>query len=370
MVSIVFSQHSGMVELEILGLMSGTSLDGLDIAHVKFYKNAEKIEFNLLNYKTFAYSNEFVDEVKNAVNLSTIELFQLDKKIGRESANFVNQFLEETKIDRNQIAAIASHGQTIFHQPDNGFTVQIGCGATIAYHTHIPVINDFRTMDVVAGGQGAPLVPKGDFDLFSGQADAFLNLGGFANISLKKEEEIIAFDICPANLPLNEIVHHLGFSYDKNGELARNGKVHSGLLSELNSLAYYSTNAPKSLGTEWLESAFYPALATYTITKEDQLATIVEHIAQEIAAVIQQFSIEKVLATGGGTKNLYLMERIKDLSSAQIIIPDEAISDFKEAIIFAYLGALYLLDQPNCVASVTGAKKSVIGGCLHKAISL
>ena len=359
-----------MVELEILGLMSGTSLDGLDIAHVKFSIDAKKKQFNLLNYKTFGYSTEFIDEVKNAVNLSAIDLFKLDKKIGSEFASLVNQFLDENKIDRNQIAAIASHGQTIFHQPNNGFTVQIGCGATIAYHTNIPVINDFRTMDVVAGGQGAPLVPKGDFDLFNDLAEGFLNLGGFANISLKKEEQIIAFDICPANLPLNEIVNQMGLSFDKNGDLARSGNIHSGLLSELNALDYYASSAPKSLGTEWLEQSFQPVIEKFSLSKEDQLATIVEHIAQQIAVIIKSFGIKKVLTTGGGTKNLYLMERIKDLSSAQIIIPDEAISDFKEAIIFAYLGALYLLDQPNCVASVTGANKSVIGGCLHKAISL
>lgn len=358
-----------MVELEILGLMSGTSLDGLDIAHVKFSLSKEKKEFNLLNFKTFSYSNTFREELSQATNLAVVELLKLDKKIGREFADFVIQFLEEKKIERNQIAAIASHGQTIFHQPDNGFTLQIGCGATIAHHTKLPVINDFRTMDVVAGGQGAPLVPQGDFDLFQDQADAFLNLGGFANISLKKDNQIIAFDICPANFPLNEIVKQLGLSFDKDGDLARSGKVQIDLLEQLNALKYYSLDAPKSLGTEWLESSFNPAFDNTSISTEDLLATIIEHIAQQIASIIQRFKIKKVLVTGGGTRNLYLMERIKQLTLAEINVPEEAISDFKEAIIFAYLGALYLLDQPNCVASVTGAEKSVIGGCLHKVLS-
>ena len=357
-----------MVELEILGLMSGTSLDGLDIAHVKFSISPEKKEFKLLNFKTFEYESDCVMELRNAPTLSVIELLKLDKKIGKEFANNVNLFLEEYQIDKNNIQAIASHGQTILHQPQNGFTLQIGCGATIAYHTNLPVINDFRTMDVVAGGQGAPLVPIGDFDLFNDLAEGFLNLGGFANISLKKEEQISAFDICPANLPLNKIVNQMGLSFDKNGDLARSGNIHSGLLSELNALDYYASNAPKSLGTEWLEQSFQPLTEKFSLSKEDQLATIVEHIAQQIAIIIESFGIKKVLATGGGTKNLYLMERINDLSLAQIIIPDDAISDFKEAIIFAYLGALYLLDQPNCVASVTGAEKPVIGGCLHKSV--
>lgn len=355
-----------MVELEILGLMSGTSLDGLDIAHVKFTLSDTIKNFKLLNFKTFTYTEDFQEEIRNATNLSALELIKLDKKIGKEFASHVNSFIEEKQLDRAKIHAIASHGQTIYHQPENGFTVQIGCGATIAYHTKLPVVNDFRTMDVVAGGQGAPLVPKGDFDLFQDKADAFLNLGGFANISLKKETQIIAFDICPANLPLNEIVHKMGLTFDKDGLLARSGNINSELFNELNELNFYSQNAPKSLGTEWLTNQFYPTIEKYTLSEADQLATIIEHIAFQISKVITKFNCKKALVTGGGTKNVFLMERISKHTSAEVIIPDEAISDFKEAIIFAYLGALFLLDQPNCVSSVTGAEKSVIGGCLHK----
>ncbi len=357
-----------MVELEILGLMSGTSLDGLDIAHVKFSFDADEKEFKLLNYKTFDYSDGFRDEIRNATNLSALELIQLDKKIGKEFAYFVNSFIEEFEIKRSQINAISSHGQTIYHQPENGFTIQIGCGATIAYITKLPVVNDFRTMDVVAGGQGAPLVPKGDFDLFVNQADAFLNLGGFANISLKRDSEIIAFDVCPANLPLNEIVHRMGLSYDKDGDLARKGKVNEQLFHELNALNFYSLNAPKSLGTEWLQEAFFPLIQQFSLSNEDQLATISEHIAHQIAQITTKFDSKQLLVTGGGTKNRYLIERISELSNAEIHIPDESISDFKEAIIFAYMGALFLMDKPNCVSSVTGAHNSVIGGCLHKVV--
>jgi anhydro-N-acetylmuramic acid kinase len=355
-----------MVELEILGLMSGTSLDGLDIAHVKFTFLDKTKKFKLLNFKTFNYSSEFKEEIRNATNLSALELVKLDKKIGKEFAKHVNSFIKEKQLDRSEIHAIASHGQTIYHQPENGFTVQIGCGATIAYHTKLHVVNDFRTMDVIAGGQGAPLVPKGDFDLFQEQADAFLNLGGFANISLKIENEIIAFDICPANLPLNEIVFKLGLPFDKDGLLARSGKCNEELLNELNALNFYSQNAPKSLGTEWLQEEFYPIFKAFKISEADQLATISEHIAHQISKVVVQFGCKKVFVTGGGTKNLFLMDRISALTDVEIIIPEESISDFKEALIFAYLGALFLLDQPNCVSTVTGAEKSVIGGCLHK----
>jgi anhydro-N-acetylmuramic acid kinase len=356
-----------MVELEILGLMSGTSLDGLDIAHVKFSISPEKKEFKLLNYKTFEYEADCVMELRNAPTLSVIELLKLDKKIGKEFANNVNVFLKEYQIDKNNIQAIASHGQTILHQPQNGFTLQIGCGATIAYHTNLPVINDFRTMDVIAGGQGAPLVPIGDFDLFNDLAEGFLNLGGFANISLKKEEQISAFDICPANLPFNELVKELGVNYDGEGKIARKGTINSELLSCLNALAYYSMQAPKSLGTEWLEEFFNPVIMSFETSVEDKLATISEHIALQVAKVIEENQLQNVMTTGGGTKNTYLIDRIQFHTKNKLVFMDENISDFKEAIVFAYLGVLYLLDQPNCISSVTGAKHNVIGGCLHKA---
>jgi anhydro-N-acetylmuramic acid kinase len=356
-----------MIEFEILGLMSGTSLDGLDIAHVKFVLSSEKKEFKLLNYKTFEYNSDFVTELRNAPTLSVIELLKLDKKIGKEFANNVNLFLKEFQIEKNNIQAIASHGQTILHQPQNGFTLQIGCGATIAYHTQLPVINDFRTMDVVAGGQGAPLVPIGDFDLFASEAEAFMNLGGFANISLKKENTISAFDISPANLPLNELVKELGVNYDEEGKIARKGTINLELLSGLNALAYYFIEAPKSLGTEWLEAFFNPVLQSFEISIEDKLATISEHIALQIAQVIEDNQLENVMTTGGGTKNTYLIDCIQFHTKNKLVFMDENISDFKEAIVFAYLGALFLLDQPNCVDSVTGAQRPVIGGCLHKA---
>jgi anhydro-N-acetylmuramic acid kinase len=355
-----------MTELEIIGLMSGTSLDGLDVAHVQFINFGNQKEFKLLNYKTFHYESEFINELQSAPNLSIVELLKLDKKIGKEFAQCVNEFINEFQIERKNIDAIASHGQTILHQPANGFTLQIGCGSTIAFHTQLPVINDFRTMDVVAGGQGAPLVPVGDFDLFSSEADSFLNLGGFANISLKNNGKIVAFDICPANLPFNELVKNIGLNYDKDGEIARKGLVNNDLLIKLNELGYYSKSAPKSLGTEWLVKYFYPILNSYNLTIEDKLATVSEHLAHQIANVISKNNLRKVLATGGGVKNSFLIERIQSLTENALQFPEESVSDFKEAIIFAYLGALFLWDKPNCVSSVTGAKTNVIGGCLHK----
>jgi len=197
-----------MIKQNIIGLMSGTSLDGLDIVYAEFTfrDNQELISFKIINSESYPYENKFIHELKRSTELNIVDFLRLDKKIGSVFGNFINDFILKNKIEKKEVHAIASHGQTTFHQPENGFTSQIGCGDTIAVVTGIPVINDFRTKDVILGGQGAPLVPIGDFNLFKNEADSFLNLGGIANISFKSHNEVIAFDICPANHPLNKIV--------------------------------------------------------------------------------------------------------------------------------------------------------------------
>jgi len=354
-------------KLSIIGLMSGTSLDGLDIAFVDFKYNSEPIEFEVLQSETIPYSSDFMDELKNSTNLSVTDFLKLDKKIGKVFGEYVNHFIEKYKIDKKQVDAITSHGQTTFHQPENGFTSQIGCGTTIAITTGIPVINDFRTKDVVLGGQGAPLVPIGDFNLFNQFAESFLNLGGIANISYKKDEKIIAFDICPANLPLNLICKKkLNLIYDPNGENARKGKIIPELLNQLNNLDFYKLQPPKSLGTEWLNSDFYPILEEFkTSNGTDLLATIIEHEAIQISSTLNENNLESLYITGGGAKNSFLIERIQSYFKGEVIIPNSTIINFKEAIIFAFLGAQYLQKLPNTVASVTGARRDCIGGVLH-----
>lgn len=352
-------------KIEIIGLMSGTSLDGLDIAHVMFNFKDETIDFELINFQTVPYSSELLAKLKIATVLSVPEILILDKQIGSFYAKSVNTFVNLFKIDKSMIDAIASHGQTIFHQPQNGFTYQIGCGSTLAYSTEIDVINDFRTMDIVAGGQGAPLVPIGDFHLFQAQAQAFLNIGGFTNISFKKNNEIIAFDICSGNLPMNEAVSTLGLAYDKNGENARKGSLNSTILDKLQKLAYFQKSPPKSLGTEWLENEFYPTLNKIELI-EDKLRTLVEHTALEVSEVLNQENITSVYITGGGAKNEFLIERIRFHFKGKLIIPAAEIIDFKEAIIFAFLGARYLRNETTTVKSVTGSKKAVCSGILHK----
>jgi anhydro-N-acetylmuramic acid kinase len=354
-----------MSRYEIIGLMSGTSLDGLDIAHVSFENtNGECFVHRVLNTSQSALPEELRQDLINIAELSPQNIYILDKKIGKFYAEAVNEFIELKRIDRTKINAIASHGQTIFHQPQNGFTVQIGCGSTIAFHTGIPVVNDFRTKDIIAGGQGAPLVPIGDFELFKDSAEAFLNIGGFSNVSFKENGIIKAFDICPGNLPLNKLVHAKGLSYDKDGEIARSGDINFFLLDLLNSLDYYKNSGPKSLGTEWLEEHFYPLLK-FDKEIENNLRSVVEHIAIQITNILNQFNIQRIMVSGGGAKNTFLIERIDHYFKGTILIPDEETIEYKEAIIFAFLGALYLHKRPNTIPSVTGAERAVIGGTLH-----
>ncbi len=353
-----------MSSYTILGLMSGTSMDGLDISHVNFkVKDNGKIEFTVNQCKTYPYSKYILDKLRTSKNLNTEEILVLDKELGLIFAKKVNEFLSENKIDKNSIDAIASHGHTIHHQPQNGFTQQIGCGDTIAFQTGIKVINDFRQKDVIAGGQGAPLVPIGDKLLFGDIAEAYLNIGGFTNICIPRKQTI-AFDICPGNLPLNEIVNKIGLEYDKDGELARSGEINSEILERLNSLDYYSRVKHKSLGTEWLENEFTPLL--HSIKKEeDKLRTIVEHIAIQISKTVTQHKIKSLFITGGGALNSFLIGQIDKNIEAKITLPSTTIIDFKEALVFAFLGMRFLRNEINCLSSVTGASRDTIGGVLH-----
>ena len=354
-----------MLKKEIIGLMSGTSLDGLDIAHVEFFSVNNKVTYKLMKTSTVAYPNNLLEQLRKINSAEIDEIQILNKKIGSFFAQQVNQFISEHGISKNNIDAIASHGQTILHQPENGFTLQIGCGSTIAFLTGINVINDFRSLDVIAGGQGAPLVPIGDFDLFESKAASFLNIGGFCNISFKKEHVIHAFDICPGNLPLNHFAGELGHDYDPNGELAQKGKVNIDLLQTLNSLDFYKLMGAKSLGTEWLDKNFYTKFKKDEKT-ENVLRTICEHISNQIIKCLNKHQLNSVYATGGGVKNNFLMNLIRDSYDGDIVIPNEETIDFKEAIVFAYLGYKYLVKETNTVSSVTGADRSLCTGVFHK----
>jgi len=358
-----------MISYSIIGVMSGTSTDGLDIAHVTFsYDDNNQIwAHQLVNTKMYSYPDEFAKKLSAAKELNGLALKKLDNELGRFIGKSVNNFILESHTAKNEIDAIASHGHTVFHQPNEKLTLQIGNGQIIATTTGIKTINNFREKDVLYGGQGAPLVPIGDMKLFSVFADAFLNLGGFANISAIKNEKIVAFDICPCNLPLNLYASLVGYPYDRNGELGRSiSYKNTGLVEILNNIPFYKKTWPKSLGAEWFENEFIPLLDIDELTAQEKLKVCYDHISEQISNSIISLGAKKVLATGGGAKNKFLIDLIKEKSQVEISVPEQQIIDFKEAIIFALLGALFLSEQPNCLKDVTGASENVIGGVLYK----
>ncbi len=346
--------------------MSGTSLDGLDIVYTHLTKQGNtNWTHDIKAFETVPFSDRLIGKLLEVTSLNGAQIMKLDADLGYFFAETVNAFIQKNGINKAEIDAIASHGQTIYHQPEKKYTTQIGNPAIIAVETGIQTIGDFRTKDVLYGGQGAPLVPIGDYYLFGSTAEAFINIGGFANISVIKDGKVKAYDICPGNLPLNKLVHAKGLAYDKNGEIARTGELSYFLLDLLNSLPYYESEGPKSLGTEWLEQHFYPLLK-FDKDIESNLATVVEHIATKIADELNKNNVSKVLVTGGGAKNAFLMERLARYYKGEFVSVEERLIDCKEALIFALLGALFLEGEPNCLSSVTGATRDVCGGVLHK----
>tara|TARA_R110002073_G_scaffold174339_4_gene331537 strand:- start:88 stop:1146 length:1059 start_codon:yes stop_codon:yes gene_type:complete len=342
----------------IIGLMSGTSLDGLDLVYVAFDKKSYKT-FKILHSETIPYSKKWKDKLVKAIHKSEEELLELDLEYGKLLAKKVNDFIKKNNI--LNIDFIASHGHTVLHQPEKGITLQIGNGQLLANETQQNVVCDFRTQDVKLGGQGAPLVPIGDEFLFH-QYDACLNLGGFANVSFKEQNKRIAFDVCPVNIVLNYYVNTLGFDYDNKGEIALTGIINTKLLEELNSLNYYKTKPPKSLGLEWVQSTIFPLIDDKNLEIRDVLATFIEHVAIQIT--VSTKNCKNLFITGGGVFNEFLMQRINHYSNLEIIIPNSQIVNYKEALIFAFLGLLRVDNQVNCLSSVTGAKKDHSSGVI------
>lgn len=341
-----------------IGLMSGTSLDGLDICYAKF-QNFTNWEFEILKTETIPYSLEWKNRLQNAILLSAEDLLALDKEYGFYLGEKTQEFISKNNIV--DLDFITSHGHTVFHQPQRKFTLQIGDGRAIKLITKKPVIYDFRSQDVLMGGNGAPLVPIGDELLFS-QYDACLNLGGFSNISLRKNHQRIAFDISPVNVVLNYFAGKLGKNYDENGDFARNGAINFKILEELNALTFYQKPAPKSLGVEFVNSEIFPLLKDEI--PENIIATFTEHIAEQIAKVFNDNHLKTVLVTGGGTFNTYLLEKIREKSQTELIVPDENIINFKEALIFAFMGVLRLRNEANVLCSATGSSENHCSGIL------
>ncbi len=343
----------------IVGVMSGTSLDGLDLVLCRFIKKKNSWHYEVEKAETISYPDDISESLKTIHSKDAESFCSFDREYGHYIGRCIRAFLSDTKVSPD---AIASHGHTIFHNPTKGYSAQIGHGAAIAAEAGVPVINDFRSMDIALQGQGAPLVPVGDKDLFS-DYDLCLNLGGFANISFNKEGKRIAGDICVCNFILNMLSQKEGKIFDKDGVMAKQGKTLPGLLAALNHLPFYKKPFPKSLGREWVEGNILPMIINIT-NSNDLLATFTEHIATQIAFTISREKGDTVLVTGGGACNTNLIDRIKSKTTKKLILPERIIIDYKEAVVFAYLGLLRLENQNNVLASVTGANKDSCGGVI------
>lgn len=350
----------------VIGLMSGTSLDGLDIACCLFHYENGFWHFTLEQAESIDYSPEFRQRLKSSVDLSALELLLLNNEFGRYTGKLVRAFLDKHSLE---VDFVASHGHTVFHQIDKGLTYQIGAGQELANHTAQRVICDFRTLDVSLGGHGAPLVPIGDNLLFS-EFDFCLNLGGISNASFVHEGNRKAFDISPANMLLTHILVPTGLAFDDGGQLARTGALDDDLFAELNALDFYKQPFPKSLGYEWFCETVIPVIDNSDASIENKLYTSIHHMAYQIAENLKPFATSnaRLMATGGGTKNHFLTEVLQQYfgEAIELVIPDESIIDFKEAIVFGLMGVLRSRGEVNCLSSVTGASSDSSGGVIYK----
>lgn len=352
-----------------IGLMSGSSLDGLDIVFSEFQENAGQWNFEIQFASCEPYEKSWAEKLKNAVTLSAREYMLLHSEYGKYLGEKVNRFIEQNEIE-HQVNLIASHGHTTFHMPEKRMTHQLGDGSTIAAETGLPVISDLRSLDVAFGGQGAPIVPLGEKLLFP-DYHFFLNIGGIANISVIEESQNIAFDVSAANAILNKLAAEKNLDYDDQGKLAASGEINIELLQKLNSLSYYDLPHPKSLANSFGSEIVYPLIKTFNLKTEDSLCTYVEHMCHQIKSSLQPFftnaGIQQLMITGGGALNTFLISRLsKHLEEInfEIIIPDEKVIIYKEALIMALLGVLRWREQYTVFASVTGAARNSIGGAL------
>jgi anhydro-N-acetylmuramic acid kinase len=362
--------------------MSGSSLDGLDIAYCRLDTAWEAGVFGVKNWEllhagTLPFSKEWQQRLLALHTASALAFFEANAAFGHYLGELVNQFFEEKKLSPASVGLIASHGHTIFHEPQRGFTVQIGDAASLAAATGCRVVAEFRTADVALGGQGAPLAPMADKLLFPGY-DFYLNLGGIANITchVAGAERIVAFDVCGANQALNALANLVGLPYDAGGQMAAKGQFDPMLFEKINSSDFFGQPYPKSLSNQWVQHHLTQICLQATSPIADRLHTVCQHIAAQLERSVNQvignesFTKEKyqLLATGGGVFNSYLVQCIEQhLTNLEVVIPSENLVNFKEALLMALLGVMRLEAAPNCIASVTGAKRDAVGGGVYLA---
>ena len=367
---------------KVIGLMSGSSLDGLDIVYAHFQESASSWTYEIHQSVCYPYNMEWTEKLKHAKDLSAIQYQVLHVEYGHYIGQQINRFIEEHHL-AYQVQLIASHGHTSFHLPEQKMTAQLGDGASIAAETGIHVINELRAMDLALGGQGAPIVPIGE-KLLLGDYDFFLNLGGIANISAHLPDHqgksdnkgrFIAFDICPANRVMNMLAQEEGKEFDEDGVIASSGKVNQELLNLMDQFPFYSAPYPKSLANDFGTDEVYPLVNQFTDTLENKLRTYVEHICSQVNLAIKKIKEDapllpaslKLLATGGGAHNKFLMKRLKDVLSAshvELIAADQTLIDDKEGLIMAFIGVLRWREEINVLSSVTGASRDSVGGAV------
>ena len=352
----------------VIGLMSGSSLDGLDIAYVRLEEVRGKWDFEILHAECIAYSEEWVEALRNAAALPGIDYLKLDTRFGRLLGTGVNAFIARHGLE-HKVHFIASHGHTVFHEPDNFTTAQLGNGAVIAALTGLPVINDLRAVDVALGGQGAPIVPVGDKLLF-GDYDYLLNIGGISNISVKNGDGYVAFDVCPANQVLNRLAAREGLDMDEDGMLAAKGRVLPQLLALLAQDIFYTTAPPRSLSNSHAIAMATAVLEAGNADTTDLLATATTHIANEVERAIRLYGggiKGKMLISGGGAMNKTLVKLISERVAClgiEAVVPDVNTVMYKEALVMALLGVLRWREEANVLCSVSGASRDSVGGAL------
>ena len=335
--------------------MSGTSLDGLDVAICEFTCDPTW-SGRILQFNMFDFPEALRSSLKNSMILTAEELWKLDKSWAHFAAECVSKTSPELLL---RVQLLSSHGHTVFHNPQDGYSVQIGSGAVLAAQSNLPVVCDLRSLDIAYGGQGAPLVPLVDSTLFS-EYTACLNLGGFANISILPK----AWDIGVCNNLLNILAREKGVEYDAEGSIAKSGKIIGDLLQQMLSIPYHRLPPPKSLGVEWMQKELYPLLekvADHPL--EDRMRTAVEYIT--ISIVNDCPKAGKILVTGGGAFNRFLIQRLNELGDGvEFYLPESEVINGKEAFAFAFLGLLRWLGKPNVLKSTTGARKESSGGAV------
>ncbi|MDL5045970.1 anhydro-N-acetylmuramic acid kinase [Oscillatoria amoena NRMC-F 0135] len=350
-------------QYDVIGIMSGTSLDGVDLAYCSFIRKGSRWRYTIHEANTYAYNRSWKKILSTAHQLPGAELMKLHALYGHYLGNLCNTFCRQYSIKKTDF--ISSHGHTVYHQPNHGFTFQLGDGNAIHSTSGKKVVCDFRSLDVARGGEGAPLVPVGDHLLFS-DYDVCLNLGGIANCSMLQHKKRVAFDICFVNMTLNYLAEQVGKKYDKDGKMASAGVVDKHLLKRLQSEYTTIRKERPSLGREIFERQIRPLLDHTSASVPDIMATVVESIAMEISQSICDGKRKSVFCTGGGAFNAFLMYRLLDHvgDRVSLVVPETSLISFKEAVVFGLLGVLRVRNEINCLRSVTGAVQDSSTGIL------